>query len=540
MLVQLALALATLVAVTEKLPLRSPKSVGMSAERLATISRVVRRGLDAGGYPGAAVVIGRRGAAVYEKGFGRLGWTKDAAEVDADRTIYDLASLTKVVGTTTAAMILYDENRLDLDAPVSRYLPTFTGGAKDLVTVRHLLTHRSGLPAGRELWRMASSVDQAKRIVLETPLACQPGACYVYSDLGADVLGWVVEAIAGQRIDHFLAERVFGPLGMNDTFYNPPDSVRYRIAPTEVSPPRGYPIKGEVHDENAFALGGVAGHAGLFSTAADLAVFAQMMLNGGSYDDVRIVSDSAVSLFTRRTAGTRALGWDTAEGQGGSGEYLTESAFGHTGYTGTSLWIDPDREMFVVLLTNRVHAARARRPAKVIADVRADLADAAALSIEDMDQVLTMPASFRADRADGWNPAVRRTRRSARSARSLRSKSSKRSKAVASKSSRSSKRVSAAKAKSTSRSTVKSTSRSTVKSTSRSTVKSTVKSTRNSTVKSTSRASSNTTVKRSSSTARTSSAGAASAKSKSSKASTSQSRSSKTSIPKSTSPTTRK
>ena len=524
MLVQLALALATLVAVTEKLPLRSPKSVGMSAERLATISRVVRRGLDAGGYPGAAVVIGRRGAAVYAKGFGRLGWTKDAAEVDADRTIYDLASLTKVVGTTTAAMILYDENRLDLDAPVSRYLPTFTGGAKDLVTVRHLLTHRSGLPAGRELWRMASSVDQAKRIVLETPLACQPGACYVYSDLGADVLGWVVEAIAGQRIDHFLAERVFGPLGMNDTFYNPPDSVRYRIAPTEVSPPRGYPIKGEVHDENAFALGGVAGHAGLFSTAADLAVFAQMMLNGGSYDDVRIVSDSAVSLFTRRTAGTRALGWDTAEGQGGSGEYLTESAFGHTGYTGTSLWIDPDREMFVVLLTNRVHAARARRPAKVIADVRADLADAAALSVEDMDQVLTMPASFRADRADGWNPAVRRTRRSARSARSLRSKSSKRSKAVASKSSRSSKRVSAAKAKSTSRSTVKST----------------VKSTRNSTVKSTSRASSNTTVKRSSSTARTSSAGAASAKSNSSKASASKSRSSKTSVPKSTSPTTKK
>ena len=536
MFAQLALALATLVAATEKLPLRSPKSVGMSAERLATISRVVRRGVDAGGYPGAAVVIGRRGAAVYEKGFGRIGWTKDAAEVDADRTIYDLASLTKVVGTTTAAMILYDETRLDLDAPVARYLPTFTGGAKDLVTVRHLLTHRSGLPAGRELWRMASSVDQAKRIVLETPLACQPGACYVYSDLGADVLGWVVEAIAGQRIDHFLAERVFVPLGMNDTFYNPPDSVRYRIAPTEVSPPRGYPIKGEVHDENAFALGGVAGHAGLFSTAADLAVFAQMMLNGGSYDDVRIVSDSAVSLFTRRTAGTRALGWDTADGQGGSGEYLTESAFGHTGYTGTSLWIDPDRQMFVVLLTNRVHAARARRPAKVIADVRADLADAAALSVEDMDQVLTMPASFRADRADGWNPAVRRTRRSARSARSMRSKSSKRSKAVASKSSRSSKRVSAAKAKSTSRSTVKSTGRSTVKSTGRSTVKSTGRST----VKATSRASSNTTVKRSSSTARTSSAGAASAKSNSSKASTSKSRSLKTSVPKSTSPTTKK
>ena len=431
-----ALALATLVGSVEKLPLRTPKSAGMSAERLATIGRVVRRGVDAGGYPGAAVVIGRRGAAVYQKGFGHIGWTSTAPEVDAENTIYDLASLTKVVGTTTAAMILYDEGRLDLDAPVSRYLPTFTGGSKDLVTVRHLLLHRSGLPAGRELWRMTSSPAEARRIVLETPLACQPGACYVYSDLGADVLGWVVEAIAGQRIDQFLSERVFTPLGMHDTFYNPPDSVRYRVAPTEVSPPRGYPIKGEVHDENAFALGGVAGHAGLFSTAADLAVFAQMMLNGGQYGDVRIVSDSTVALFTRRTAGTRALGWDTADGQGGSGEYLTESAFGHTGFTGTSLWIDPDREMFVVLLTNRVHAARARRPAKVIADVRADLADAAVLSVEDMDRVLAMPASFRSDRADGWNPAVRRSRRSARSGRSSHSRSTKRTKSSAAKSSR--------------------------------------------------------------------------------------------------------
>jgi serine-type D-Ala-D-Ala carboxypeptidase len=185
-----------------------------------------------------------------------------------------------------------------------------------------------------------------------------------------------------------------------------------------------------VHDENAFALGGVAGHAGLFSTAADLAVFAQMMLNGGTYDDVRIVSDSTVAVFTKRAAGTRALGWDTAEGQGGSGDYLTESAYGHTGFTGTSMWIDTEREMFVVLLTNRVHAARARRPAKVIADVRADLADAAALSVEDTEQMLAMPASFRADRADGWNRSVRRSR-SSRSKRVTKASSSTR---VASKS----------------------------------------------------------------------------------------------------------
>jgi len=413
----LALAFATIVATTEKLPVRSPKSVGMSPERLATIDRVVRRGVTAGGYPGASVVIGRRGAAVVQKGFGHLGWTSASPAVDAERTIYDLASLTKVVGTTTAAMILYDEGRLDLDAPVFHYLPEFGGGNKDLVTVRHLLTHRSGLPAGRELWRMTSSKAEARRIVLTAPLACPPGACFVYSDLGADVLGWVVEEIAGLRLDLFLTERVFKPLGMHDTSFNPPDSVRHRIAPTEVSPPRGYPLKGEVHDENAFALGGVAGHAGLFSTAADLAIFAQMMLNGGVYNDVRIASDSAVAFFTRRAAGTRALGWDTAEGQGGSGEYLTEAAYGHTGFTGTSIWIDPEREMFVVLLTNRVHAARARRPSKVIADVRADLADAAALSVEDTDRILSMPASFRADRADGWNRAVRRPRRSTRSSR---------------------------------------------------------------------------------------------------------------------------
>ncbi len=417
MVVHLALALATLAGTADKLPLKSPSAVGMSAERLATIDRVVRRGMSAGGYPGASVVIGRRGAAVLQKGFGHLGWTKTSPEVDADKTIYDLASLSKVIGTTTAAMILYDEGRLDLDAPVSRYLHDFTGGNKDQVTVRQLLTHRSGLPAGRELWRIASNALDARRIVLATPLANKPGAAFVYSDLGADVMAWVVEEISGLALDTYLNERVFKRLGMSDTFYNPPDSLHYRIAPTEVAPPRGYPVKGEVHDENAFALGGVAGHAGLFSTASDLAIFAQMMLNGGEYNDVRIFSDSTVALFTRRSAGTRALGWDTADGDGGSGEHLTAAAYGHTGYTGTSIWIDPERQMFVVLLTNRVHAAKARRPAKVIADVRADLADAAALSVEDTDRILAMPASFRADRADGWNKPVRRARRSTRSSR---------------------------------------------------------------------------------------------------------------------------
>lgn len=381
----------------------------MSAARLETIDRIVRRGITAGGYPGAAVVVGRRGYSVFEKGYGKLGWTPGSAAVVPDESIYDLASLTKVVGTATAAMILYDEGRLELDAPVAKYLPAFSGGTRDDVTVRHLLTHTSGLPAGRDLRRLATSTWEARQLVMSTPLTCAPGRCLVYSDLGADVLGFTVEAITGQGLDAFLMERVFTPLGMSDTHFQPAAALRDRIAPTEVSSPRGYAIRGEVHDENAWALGGVAGHAGLFSTAADLSLFAQMMLNRGTFNGVRIVSDSAVARFTARTTGTRALGWDTADGDGPAGVHMGERAYGHTGFTGTSLWIDPDRDLFVILLTNRVHAARARRPAKVIADVRADLADAAVLSVvEDKDNILRMPASFRSDKAVGWNRTVRR------------------------------------------------------------------------------------------------------------------------------------
>jgi CubicO group peptidase (beta-lactamase class C family) len=349
---------------------------------------------------------------VWQKGFGKLSWSQSSAAVNAERTIYDLASLTKVVGTTSALMVLYDQGKIHLDDPVSQYIPEFAGGAKDRVTLRMLLEHRSGLPAGRDLWRIAHSPAEARDAVIATPLGCEPGRCYEYSDLGADMLGFVVEAVSGQRLDEFLELHVFQPLGMTDTHFHPADSLRSRIAPTETSPPRGYPLQGEVHDENAYALGGVAGHAGLFSTAADLAVFAQMMLDGGEYDGVRVIADSTIALFTKRAAGTRALGWDTCGGSGSCGQYLGEDAYGHTGFTGTSLWIDPEREMFVVLLTNRVHDARAKRPAKVIADVRADLADAAALAVTDYaDGPMVMPAKFRADRAVDWNRPVRKVRK---------------------------------------------------------------------------------------------------------------------------------
>jgi CubicO group peptidase (beta-lactamase class C family) len=390
-------------------PSKPPASVGMSEVRLHKIDQVVARAIRAGGFPGAAVVIGRKGASVWEKGFGNLSWVGHQS-VSATETIYDLASLTKVVATTTAIMILYDQGKIHLDDRAVTFLPTFTGGGREDVTIEELLEHRSGLPAGRDLWRIAFTPDEARAAALDTQLECAPGQCYIYSDLGADVLGFIVESISGQKLDQFVEEHVFQPLGMQDTYFRPHWTLRDRIAPTELTPPRGYPLRGEVHDENAFALGGVAGHAGLFSTASDLAIFAQMMLNGGEFNGVRIVSDSTVALFTRRTEapGTRALGWDTCARDGSCGKYLSANAYGHTGFTGTSLWIDPDRELFVILLTNRVHAARARRPAKVIADVRADVADAAALSVRDYgDGLLAMPASFRADRAIGWNRPVR-------------------------------------------------------------------------------------------------------------------------------------
>ena len=406
------------------LPSKEPAAVGMSATRLQRIEKVVTRAIRAGGFPGGAVVIGRRGASVFEHGFGSLSWSNKTPVV-ASRSIYDLASLTKVVGTTTAIMILYDEGKVRLEDPVSKFIPEFSGGAKDDITVQQLLEHRSGLPAGRELWRIAMTSEGARQAIINAPLECNPGRCYIYSDLGPDLLGFVVEAASGQKLDAFLQQRLFAPLGMQDTYFRPHWTLRDRIAPTELTPPRGYPLRGEVHDENAFVMGGVAGHAGLFSTATDLAVFAQMMLNRGEINGVRIVADSTVALFTENTAsrGSRALGWDTCDhdDEGSCGKHLSSKAYGHTGFTGTSLWIDPERDLFVILLTNRVHAARVRRPSKVIADIRADVADLAALSVRDeKGELKAMPASFRADKAAGWNRPVR-----SRSSRSRRSSTTK-------------------------------------------------------------------------------------------------------------------
>ncbi len=376
----------------------------MSAERLASIDHVAARGLAADGYPGLAVIIGRHGGLVWERGYGSLDWSQSTPAVDPTQTMFDLASLTKVIATTSAVMVLYDEHRIRLDDPVSKYLRAYRHGAKRQVTIRMLLEHRAGLPPGRNVYRRGRSSAVARQLILATPLEYRPDEREVYSDVGADVLGFVVEAVSGERLDTFVQEHVFRPLGMRSTMFRPPRALRGRIAPTEIASSRGHALRGEVHDETADALGGVAGNAGLFSTAADLAVFAQMMLDGGTYRGVRIVHDSTVALFSRRAMGWRALGWETCSGGASCGRYMSDLAYGHTGFTGTSIWIDPENDLFVIVLANRMHELPSGLAPEtaVLADVRADIADLAELSVADDSVRRDMPDALRADLAIGW------------------------------------------------------------------------------------------------------------------------------------------
>jgi CubicO group peptidase (beta-lactamase class C family) len=323
-------------------------------------------------FPGATIAVGYRGRVALLAAVGHYG-IDDPRPVVLE-TMYDLASLTKVIGLTTACMMLVAEGKLELDAPVQRYVPAFTGAGKERITIRHLLTHSSGLPAWRPLYIEATTRAVALQLADTTPLAAEPGRVMVYSDLGAIVLTQAVEAITGERLDQFLDRRLFGPVGMTSTRFLPPPEWRDRIAPTERSQD-GTIIRGTVHDENAWKLGGVSGHAGLFSTAGDLARFAQWLLDAregrrrsaeGGADTasaaLRRLSPSLVQEFTRRQGlppgSSRALGWDTPSENSSAGSKLGPNAFGHTGFTGTSIWLDPDRDLFIILLTNRVHPTR--------------------------------------------------------------------------------------------------------------------------------------------------------------------------------------
>ena len=227
------ITLVSTLSLPEAVPLRAPSTVRMSAERLVEVDRIVQRGITAGAYPGAAVVIGRRGVAVHQKGYGRLDWTRNAAAVDPSTSSYDLASLTKAVCLTSAAMVLYDEGKLPLETRVQTILPEFTGRWKERVTIAHLLTHRSGLPPGRRIWLTARTPAQGREQVLTTRLNSIPGGVTDYSDLGAMVLGFAIERVSGMPLDQFCETRVFAKLGMTNTFYTPDVALRPRIAPTE-------------------------------------------------------------------------------------------------------------------------------------------------------------------------------------------------------------------------------------------------------------------------------------------------------------------
>jgi CubicO group peptidase (beta-lactamase class C family) len=335
---------------------------------------VLDRAIADSAFPGGYAIVGRKDRILARYGAGHLDGA--GTPVPTERTLWDMASLTKVTALEPAMMQLVEQGKLDIDAPVQKYLPTWTGPNKEKVLIRHLLTHSSGLPAWRPLYKEADSQDSALKLVYTTALDTLPGVKMLYSDLNAILLGEVLKAITGQRIDAYDKQHIFGPLKMNDTQYLPPASLIPRIAPTEIDPWRQRHLRGEVHDENAAILGGVSPHAGLFSTAHDMARYAQMYLNGGMLGGKRIVSAATIKKFTTAydtTFSNRALLWETPTGGNSAGHLMKRPAFGHTGFTGGSIWIDPAHDLYILLLTNRVNPTRTNLK---IGGVRQKLADA--------------------------------------------------------------------------------------------------------------------------------------------------------------------
>jgi CubicO group peptidase (beta-lactamase class C family) len=358
----------------------APEAVGMDPSALTGLDSLLLAAVEDQASPGIAVAVGRHGKLVRLRGYGRTDWNPEAPPV-TPASIFDMASVTKVSTTTTAAMILAEAGRLDLDAPVVSYLPWWSAGdpLKEQVTVRQLLIHRGGLPPFIRFFLENEGRDDFKEAIANLPLAYAPGDSTVYSDIGMMTVAFIIEELSETSLQDFMSVRVWAPLGMQDTGFNPDPELLERILPTEIDDYYRFThVHGVVHDENAFALGGVAGHAGLFSSARDLAVFAQVLLNGGTAmpcngapgsgtpcsgprsGPVRIAAPTSVDLFTRRFDDTasRALGWDTPTDGNSAGAYLSSEAFGHTGFTGTSFWVDPEMDLFVVLLTSRTNPTR--------------------------------------------------------------------------------------------------------------------------------------------------------------------------------------
>lgn len=325
------------------------------------VDSLIENAISDSAFPGAVLLVSKDGKIIHEKAYGH--YTYDTASpIVSTSSIFDLASVSKVVGTTTAAMLLIDKGLMDLDDKVIKYLPEFNNNGKENITIRNLLLHNSGLAPFKKYYDIYSTAEEVINDIMNLTPEQEPGTKYVYSDLGMITLQKVIEKISGEPLDKFLAKNLFLPLEMNSTMYNPPAELKYRCMPTEYDDFwRMRQLQGEVHDERAYMLNGVAGHAGLFSTAGDLAKFLQMILQKGNYNGKTLISSSIVEMFVKKQSeqSSRALGWDTKSPEGSSaGQYFDLTSYGHTGYTGTSVWTDPTKNLFVVLLTNRVYPTR--------------------------------------------------------------------------------------------------------------------------------------------------------------------------------------
>ncbi len=363
------------VLLTIALPLYAQKAApsGLDENRLAQMDAVIAQAIERKELPGAVVVVGHKGKIVWRKAYGARA-TQPQREAMTPDTIFDVASLTKVVATTTSLMLLVERGQLRLNDPVSRYLPELKGEGRDTMTVEHLLIHLSGYAPDFDLREKWTGYDEAMKRLAREPLRSVPGTRFVYSDIGIIAAGEIVRRVSGDSLSQFARHNIYEPLDMKDTGFNPAANLRPRIAPTEKKRAQAAYLggdgqadqgdewlRGEVHDPTSFRMAGVAGHAGLFSTADNLARYCRMILGGGQVDGVRLLSPATVNEMTRPRAinaegAARGLGWDMDTSfSNNRGDLFPRGSFGHTGFTGTSLWLDPASETFIVFLSNRVH-----------------------------------------------------------------------------------------------------------------------------------------------------------------------------------------
>ncbi len=343
------------------------RSLGHQDEQFQRAFAILRSAVDQRAFPGAAVAVTHQGKLIAHKGLGHFTYEAASPDVTAE-TVYDLASVTKVIATTAACMILYERGLFHLDQPLVQLLSEFAAqqdAARRQVTLRMLLAHSSGLPAYVKLFQTAHNKDTLLKQALQVPLAADPGSRAEYSDIGFILLGQAIEKLTSEPLDQFCQREIFTKLNLAHTTFNPPADQKHLIPPTEYDRTfRHRLVQGEVNDENAFFMGGVAAHAGCFSSSLDVSVYAQCMLQGGS----PLVKKETLEIFTRRqdlpAGSSRALGWDTPSQPSQSGKYFSSRSYGHLGYTGTSLWIDPDRQLSVTLLTNRTWPDRGSQSIK--------------------------------------------------------------------------------------------------------------------------------------------------------------------------------